>query len=54
MHDVASPYCVLLEVAHRDLQFEIRDYRAVPERPVMRFGYECQQVAGKFVRGKFR
>ncbi|KIY72928.1 WD40 repeat-like protein [Cylindrobasidium torrendii FP15055 ss-10] len=50
VHEVASPFCTLLEVAHRDQQYEIRDYRT-PERPVSRFGYDCQQSAGRFIRG---
>ncbi len=51
LHPLASPFTTLVEVAHRDLQFEVRDHRVVPESPVHRFGYNCQQVAGRFIRG---
>ncbi|KAF9008648.1 hypothetical protein BDZ89DRAFT_965042 [Hymenopellis radicata] len=52
LHSLASsPFTTLVEVAHRDLQFEVRDHRVVPESPVHRFGYSCQQVAGRFIRG---
>jgi len=51
VHPTASPFCTLLEVAHRELQFEVRDRRIVPERPVQRFGYTCAQVHGRFMKG---
>ncbi|KAI0069001.1 hypothetical protein BV25DRAFT_1910723 [Artomyces pyxidatus] len=51
VHATPLPYCVLLEVAHRELQFELRDYRLVPERPVQRFGYYTPKIHGRFMKG---
>ncbi|EKM59664.1 uncharacterized protein PHACADRAFT_205891 [Phanerochaete carnosa HHB-10118-sp] len=51
LHDASFPYCVLLEVAHRELQFEIRDYRLVPERPVQRFGFKTEHLQGRHTKG---
>ncbi|KAG7445870.1 WD40 repeat-like protein [Guyanagaster necrorhizus] len=50
-HTTISPFCTITEVSHRDLQFEIRDHRLVPEIPVQRFGHACTQVSGRYVRG---
>ncbi|KAI0728713.1 WD40-repeat-containing domain protein [Fomitopsis betulina] len=50
-HEAVSPFCTLLEVAHRELQFEIRDHRLVPRKPVQRFGYPSQKVHGRYVKG---
>ncbi|KAK0467936.1 WD40-repeat-containing domain protein [Desarmillaria tabescens] len=50
-HTTSSPFCTLTEVAHRDLQFELRDHRVVPEIPVQRFGHSCAQVNGRYIRG---
>ncbi|KAJ7507600.1 WD40-repeat-containing domain protein [Mycena galericulata] len=50
-HPTTSPFCTLLEVAHRELQFEVRDHRCVPGFPVQRFGYTCPQVHGRFMKG---
>ncbi|KAK0206148.1 WD40-repeat-containing domain protein [Desarmillaria ectypa] len=50
-HATPSPFCTLIEVAHRDLQFELRDHRLVPEIPVQRFGHACTQVNGRYIRG---
>ncbi|KAL0949609.1 hypothetical protein HGRIS_009655 [Hohenbuehelia grisea] len=50
-HTLAPPFCTLLEVAHRELQFEIRDHRLVPELPVQRFGYNTATLHGRFIRG---
>ncbi|KAF7352914.1 WD-REPEATS-REGION domain-containing protein [Mycena venus] len=47
-----SPFCSLLEVAHREQQFEVRDHRYVPTIPVQRFGYTTLQVHGRFIKGK--
>ncbi|KAJ7591225.1 WD40-repeat-containing domain protein [Mycena floridula] len=47
----ATPFCLMLEVAHRELQVEIRDYRSVPVRPVQRFGFESAQLSGRFLKG---
>ncbi|GLB33619.1 putative WD40 repeats containing protein [Lyophyllum shimeji] len=51
LHPTASPFCTLLEVAHRELQFEVRDHRLVPECPVLRFGYNTDKVHGRFIKG---
>ncbi|KAI5120506.1 hypothetical protein M0805_000091 [Coniferiporia weirii] len=47
----AGPECVLLEVAHRDSQFELYDYRMHTGRPVQRFGYETSRLQGRYRRG---
>ncbi|KAI9067557.1 WD40 repeat-like protein [Trametes sanguinea] len=54
VHPTNSQSCVLLEVAHRELQFELRDYRLVPTTPVVRFGYPTAKVHGRYVRGAVR
>lgn len=41
----------IIQVAHRELQFEVRDHRMVPEVPVQRFGYEANQIHGRFIKG---
>ncbi|KII95337.1 hypothetical protein PLICRDRAFT_48300 [Plicaturopsis crispa FD-325 SS-3] len=51
VHKTPSPFCTLLEVAHRELQFEVRDHRLVPENPVQRFGYRTDTVHGRFIKG---
>ncbi|KAI0637797.1 hypothetical protein C8Q77DRAFT_1087920 [Trametes polyzona] len=51
VHPAPSEFCTLLELAHRELQFEIRDYRLVPTTPVVRFGYPSAKVHGRYVRG---
>ncbi|KAI0320255.1 hypothetical protein OF83DRAFT_1053467 [Amylostereum chailletii] len=51
VHNAPMPFCVLLEVGHRETQFELRDYRLVPERPVARFGYPTEKIQGRFVKG---
>ncbi|KAJ7283813.1 WD40-repeat-containing domain protein [Mycena rebaudengoi] len=50
-HTTTSPFCTLLEVAHRELQFEVRDHRLVPTITVQRFGYTSLQVHGRFMKG---
>ncbi|KAJ7179302.1 hypothetical protein C8R46DRAFT_1073328 [Mycena filopes] len=50
-HPTTSPFCTLLEIAHRELQFEVRDHRLKPTVPVQRFGYPTLQVHGRFMRG---
>ncbi|KAK0490552.1 WD40-repeat-containing domain protein [Armillaria novae-zelandiae] len=50
-HTTSSPFCTLTEVAHRDLQFELRDHRLAPEIPVQRFGHASAQVNGRYIRG---
>ncbi|KAJ6629173.1 WD40-repeat-containing domain protein [Mycena sp. CBHHK59/15] len=50
-HTTTSPFCTLLEVAHRELQFEVRDHRCVSTIPVQRFGYTSPQVHGRFMKG---
>lgn len=39
------------QIAHRELQFEIRDHRLVPEKPAQRFGYTSPRFAGRFIKG---
>ncbi|KAJ6539168.1 WD40-repeat-containing domain protein [Mycena capillaripes] len=53
-HLTTSPFCTLLEIAHRELQFEVRDHRVVANFPVQRFGYTTLQVHGRFMKGKYR
>ncbi|KAF8897349.1 WD40-repeat-containing domain protein [Infundibulicybe gibba] len=50
-HKTPSPFCTLLEVAHRELQFEIQDHRLVPQHPVQRFGYPISHFHGRFIKG---
>ncbi|KAL4265567.1 WD40 repeat-like protein [Pleurotus pulmonarius] len=51
VHATDSPFCSLLEIGHRELQFEVRDHRMVPEHPVQRFGYPAVEKHGRFVKG---
>ncbi|KAI0676853.1 WD40-repeat-containing domain protein [Trametes maxima] len=51
VHPALSEFCNLLEVAHRELQFEVRDHRLVPTTPVVRFGFSSTRLHGRFVRG---
>ena len=39
------------QVAHREFQFEIRDHRIVPGKPVQRFGYITERLHGRFMKG---
>lgn len=41
------------QVAHRELQFEVRDHRLVPDKPVQRFGYLTPQLHGRFMKGEY-
>ncbi|KAJ7179814.1 hypothetical protein C8R43DRAFT_970536 [Mycena crocata] len=50
-HLTTSPFCTLLELAHRELQFEIRDHRLIPTIPVQRFGYIGLQPHGRYMKG---
>nr|VWO96881.1 Heterotrimeric G-protein beta subunit [Ganoderma boninense] len=50
VHGVESPFCALLELGHREFQFEVRDYRLVPETPALRFGYSNTKVHGRYTR----
>ncbi|GJE84668.1 WD40 repeat-like protein [Phanerochaete sordida] len=54
LHDAGLPYCALFEVAHRELQFEMRDYRMVPERPVQRFGFNMEVLQGRHAKGDIK
>jgi len=54
LHPSLSEFCTLLEVAHRDLQFEIRDRRLVPEDPVQRFGYKTTNFPSRYSKGSVR
>ncbi|CAK5263080.1 unnamed protein product, partial [Mycena citricolor] len=65
-HRTLSSFCTLLEassrvirpayiheaiqVAHRELQFEVRDHRCVPSVPVQRFGHTETQLAGRYAK----
>jgi len=40
-----------LQVGHRDLQFELRDHRMVPEHPAQRFGFYTTDLHGRFIKG---
>ncbi|KAI0751347.1 WD40-repeat-containing domain protein [Daedaleopsis nitida] len=51
VHSTSSPFCALLEIGHRELQFEVRDLRLVPASPVVRFGYRNTKVHGRYTRG---
>ncbi|KZT26971.1 WD40 repeat-like protein [Neolentinus lepideus HHB14362 ss-1] len=51
VHELENPFCTLLEVAHRDQQFEIHDHRLVPEKPVQRFGYASIHTHGRYIKG---
>ena len=42
------------QLSHREFQFEVRDYRLVPETPALRFGYSNAKVHGRYTRGSFR
>ncbi|KAG2158853.1 uncharacterized protein EDB93DRAFT_1116712 [Suillus bovinus] len=50
-HKTESPFCTLLEVGHRDLQFELRDHRMVPEHPAERFGFFTTELHGRYIKG---
>ncbi|KAH8106203.1 hypothetical protein BXZ70DRAFT_423126 [Cristinia sonorae] len=50
-HSVASESCVLLEVAHRELQFELRDIRMAPNGVAQRFGYHTAKFHGRHWKG---
>lgn len=50
-HKTESPFCTLLEVGHRDLQFELRDHRMVPEHPAECFGFFTTELHGRFIKG---
>ncbi|KAH9943061.1 WD40-repeat-containing domain protein [Epithele typhae] len=51
LHATESPFCTLLEIGHREFQFEVRDHRLAPVQPVLRFGYPSVKVHGRFTRG---
>lgn len=44
-------FLTLPQVGHRDLQFEIRDHRMVPEHPAERFGFFTTDLHGRFIKG---
>ncbi|KAI0721890.1 WD40-repeat-containing domain protein [Cerioporus squamosus] len=54
VHAAPSPFCALLEVGHKELQFEVRDLRLVPTASVVRFGYPSAKVHGRYTRGAVR
>lgn len=41
----------VMQVGHRDLQFELRDHRMVPEHPAQRFGFYTTDLHGRFIKG---
>ncbi|TFK56107.1 hypothetical protein OE88DRAFT_1652714 [Heliocybe sulcata] len=51
VHELENPFCNLLEVGHREQQFEIQDHRLVPEKPVQRFGYPSTHTNGRYIKG---
>ncbi|EIW82208.1 hypothetical protein CONPUDRAFT_81745 [Coniophora puteana RWD-64-598 SS2] len=53
-HKTDSPFCTLLEVAHREFQFEVRDHRMIPEHPAQRFGVYTPEFHGRFMKGDTR
>ncbi|KLO12840.1 WD40 repeat-like protein, partial [Schizopora paradoxa] len=54
VHATERPGCVLYEVAHRDSQFELHDYRAHLGRPSLRFGFITSAVNGRYMKGDIR
>ncbi|KIK81868.1 hypothetical protein PAXRUDRAFT_832556 [Paxillus rubicundulus Ve08.2h10] len=50
-HKIDSPFCTLLEVAHLEMQFELRDLRMVPKHAVQRFGFLAAEKHGRFIKG---
>ncbi|KAF9246943.1 hypothetical protein BU15DRAFT_38870 [Melanogaster broomeanus] len=50
-HKTDSRFCTLLEVAHLEMQFELRDLRMVPEHAVQRFGFNTEEKHGRFMKG---
>lgn len=54
VHELENPFCTLLEIGHREQQFEIRDHRLVPEKPVQRFGYASLYTHGRYIKGDIR
>ncbi|KAF8845686.1 hypothetical protein BDN67DRAFT_986812 [Paxillus ammoniavirescens] len=50
-HKTDSPFCTLLEVAHLEMQFELRDLRMVPKHAVQRFGFIMAEKHGRFMKG---
>lgn len=41
-----------IQVANRELQFELRDHRLVPKLAVQRFGYKAAEFHGRFIKGE--
>jgi len=39
-------------VAHRELQFELRDHRLISQLAVQRFGYPSSRFHGRFIKGE--
>ncbi|KAF9221857.1 hypothetical protein BS17DRAFT_784080 [Gyrodon lividus] len=51
VHKTDSRFCTLLEVAHLEMQFELRDLRMVPVHAVQRFGFVTAEKHGRFMKG---
>ncbi|TRM68274.1 WD40-repeat-containing domain protein [Schizophyllum amplum] len=51
LHPTSFASCALLEVGHLEQQWEIRDLRKVPDRPVVRFGYTAGETHGRYMKG---
>ncbi|KZV69165.1 hypothetical protein PENSPDRAFT_686650 [Peniophora sp. CONT] len=56
LHSLATthPHSILLEVSHKELQFEVRDTRLEKTSRVTRFGWDAGRTSGKYVRGAVR
>ncbi|VDB83295.1 unnamed protein product [Peniophora sp. CBMAI 1063] len=56
LHSLASTHrnSILLEVSHKELQFEVRDTRLDKTSRVSRFGWDAGKTSGKYVRGAVR
>jgi len=51
VHSTVRPECILFEVAHRDSQFELHDYRTNIGRPSQRFGFLSPTTNGRYMKG---
>lgn len=56
LHSLAATHSnsILLEVSHKELQFEVRDTRIDKTSRVSRFGWVAGKTSGKYVRGAVR
>jgi len=52
IHRTTSPYCTLLQVGHREHQFELRDHRLIPHQTAQRFGFDSRNhQLGRYAKG---